>query len=66
MLHASLGALPDAKPWYAQSKKGRCFFFVIRELISPHWDSVGSIPVGLWAQAWRRKQLEEEGLGVGG
>src|SRR2546421_9585398 len=57
MAQASRARLPDAKPWYAQSKKGKWSFARIADAISRHWDSVGSTPVGLWAQACRRMML---------
>jgi hypothetical protein len=57
MAAASVGASPDAKPWYAQSKNGRCPFLFITSDTSFHWEGVGSMPVGLCAHACSRKQL---------
>ena len=37
--------------WYALSKNGSNDFDLISCLIFSHWSTVGSTPVGLWAQA---------------
>mmetsp|Transcript_21150 Transcript_21150/g.46400 ORF Transcript_21150/g.46400 Transcript_21150/m.46400 type:complete len:219 (+) Transcript_21150:234-890(+) len=53
---ASLTQSPEAKPWYAMSKKGKWFFSFITEEISFHWSAFGSTPVGLCAHACNRKK----------
>ena len=51
---ASRSASPDAKPWYAQSKKS-CAPVALRAADNAfHWSMDGSTPVGLCAQAWSR------------
>lgn len=48
---ASFSRSPVAKPWYAESKNGIKLFFFMTAAICFHSYSVGSTPVGLWAQA---------------
>lgn len=48
---ASFSRSPVANPWYAESKYGIKLFFFITLAICFHYYSVGSTPVGLWAQA---------------
>lgn len=54
---ASWSMLPDAKPWYAMSKKEKWPASLTALEISLHCCCEGSTPVGLCAQAWNRKML---------
>ena len=49
--NASLAGSPEAKPWYAESKKAKSFFSTNRSASFFHCSSVGSTPVGLCAHA---------------
>src|SRR5882757_5193923 len=54
MAKLSVARSPEAKPWYAQSKKGKSLRDLQISAICFHWSGEGSTPVGLWAQACRR------------
>mmetsp|Transcript_1112 Transcript_1112/g.3308 ORF Transcript_1112/g.3308 Transcript_1112/m.3308 type:complete len:204 (+) Transcript_1112:163-774(+) len=57
--YASRSASPDAKPWYAQSKKTWRSWSLSAPDRSAHCSGDGSTPVGLCAHAWR--STEEPG-----